>query len=151
MNCKLSIVCLLFLCSCKDLGTAPERGLLADHTGIADPQRRWEAYHITEYTFLQTRTCFCADGGRNYRVTVRSGVIVKIDDPATGSVLAADRRGDFKTIPELFALVQSIDPATVASLQVTYDPRYGYPLRVYVDPSAMIADEEYGFETSIVQ
>jgi hypothetical protein len=35
--------------------------------------------------------------------------------------------------------------------QVSYDRRYGYPLRVYVDPSAQIADEEYGYETSIVK
>jgi Family of unknown function (DUF6174) len=147
---RLSVLCLFLLCSCADLGTAPEQGFLADHSGIADPLVRWEAYHINDYAFLQSRTCFCVDGGRNFLVTVRSGVIVQIVDPTTGFSLEADRWGDFKTIPELFALIHSIDPATVASIQVSYDSRYGYPLRVFVDPSVMIADEEYGFETSIV-
>lgn len=55
------------------------------------------------------------------------------------------------TIPDLFALLRSIDMTKVASLQVSYDARYGYPVRVFVDPSARIADEEYGFETAIVQ
>ncbi|HMK39688.1 MAG TPA: hypothetical protein VK569_10130, partial [Bacteroidota bacterium] len=30
--------------SCTDMGTAPQQGLFADHSGIADPVQRWEAY-----------------------------------------------------------------------------------------------------------
>lgn len=143
-------LCLLLLPSCTDMGTAPDHGLLADHSGITDPELRWEAYAIQDYAILQARTCFCVDGGKKFLVTVRSGIIESVVDPTDGSVLAADRWGGFKTIPDLFALAKSIDTTTVASLQVSYDPRYGYPLRVFVDPSAQIADEEYGFETTII-
>jgi len=71
-------------------------------------------------------------------------------DPADGTVLPKDRWGAFKTIDDLFALVKSIDTTAVASLLVSYDARYGYPLRVFVDPSIHIADEEYGYETEMV-
>jgi hypothetical protein len=145
------ILGLALLSSCTDLGTAPDHGLLADHSGIADPAARWEAYAIEDYSVLQSRTCFCADGGRQFLVTVRSGIITSVVDPADGSILSADRWGNFMTIPGLFALVKSIDTTKVASLQVSYDPRYGYPLRVFVDPSIQIADEEYGFNTAIVK
>ncbi len=100
---------------------------------------------------LQAQTCFCIYGGRKFLVTVQSGSIAGVIDPADGKVLPGDRWGAFKTIDDLFALVKSIDTATVASLQVSYDTRYGYPLRVFVDPSAHIADEEYGYETEIVK
>ena len=145
------ILGLALLSSCTDLGTAPDHGLSADYSGIADPATRWEAYAIEDYSLLQSRTCFCVDGGKQVLVTVRSGNISSVVDPADGSILAADRRGAFMTIPGLFALVKSIDTTKVASLQVSYDPRYGYPLRVFVDPSSQIADEEYGFITAIVK
>ncbi len=137
--------------SCTDLGTAPDHGLMADHSGIADPLLRWEAYALEDYSMLQSRTCFCIDGGRSFLISVRSGRIAGVVDPADGSVLAQDRWGAFMTIPDLFALVRSIDTTNIASLQVSYDARYGYPVRVFVDPSPRIADEEYGFETAIVQ
>ena len=143
--------CAILSLSCTDMGTAPDQGLLADHRGISDPEQRWNAYVMADYSILQSRTCFCVDGGKKFLITVRSGRIAGIVDPADGSVLAQDRWGAFMTIPDLFALVRSIDTTKVASLLVSYDARYGYPVRVFVDPSAHIADEEYGFETAIVQ
>lgn len=137
--------------SCDDGGTSPQQGLLADHSGIVDPVKRWQAYGITEYSLLQTRTCFCADGGKKFLITVRSGGIASVVDPTDGGVLAAGRWADFKTIPDLFVLIGSIDTTKAASLQVSYDSRYGYPVRVFVDPSLQMADEEYGFETEIVK
>lgn len=63
---------------------------------------------------------------------------------------ATDRAGAFKTVTGLFDLIKSIDTTSVASFQATYDARYGYPLKIFVDPNANIADEEYGYETEIV-
>lgn len=141
---------ILLLPSCADLGTAPEHGFLANHSGIPDPELRWEAYDIQDYALLQTRTCFCALSGKQFLVTVRGGSISNIVDPTDGSVLAADDWGGFKTIPELFALARSIDPATVAVLEVSYDPRYGYPARIFVNPSVAMGDAEYGFDTTLL-
>jgi len=146
---------LLFLLSislsCTDMGIAPDQGWQADHSNIADPQKRWEAYAMEDYDMYQSRTCFCADGGKRLVITVRSGSIVNIVDPSDGSALPADRWGAYKTIPDLFTLISSIDTTSVASFQVSYDARYGYPLRVFVDPSRQIADEEYGYETALLQ
>ena len=146
------LIVLLFalLTSCTDLGTGPGPGLLADHSDIADPAMRWAAYGVRDYAILQARDCFCVDGGKRFIVSVRSGAIAGVVNPADGSPLPADRWGAFRTIPELFALARSIDPAHVASFHVEYDPRYGYPRSIYVDPSAQIADEEYGYETAII-
>jgi hypothetical protein len=137
--------------TCTDAGTPGPDALLADHSSIADPVVRWRAYALVDYSLVQSRVCFCVDGGRKYLVTVRAGKIASVADAAGEGSLGAEKWGEFKTVPDLFALVASIDTTTVASLQVTYDPRYGYPSRVYVDPSAQVADEEYGYETAIVR
>jgi hypothetical protein len=136
--------------ACTDAGTSGPDPLRADHSSIADPVARWQAYGLVNYSLVQSRDCFCVDGGKKYLVTIRAGKIASVADAAGGGPLGVEKWGDFKTVPDLFALVASIDTSAVASLQVTYDPRYGYPSRVYVDPSAQIADEQYGYETAIV-
>lgn len=134
----------LSLLSCADQGTAP------DYSGIANPEKRWAAYQLHDYTIAQYRTCFCVDGGKRHLITVRHGNIAGVSDQASGRDVPRDQWGRFKTVGELFSLVNSIDPAGVASLQVTYDVKFGIPVRVFIDPSVSIADEEYGFETELV-
>ena len=148
---RLLTACLLALSSCTDTGTAPQHGLIANYSGIADPETRWNAYAVQDYTLLQSRDCFCVYGGRKYLINVRSGKIASIIDPSDGSPLAPEGWGSYLTIPGLFALVKSIDTSAVAQFHVSYDPRYGYPVNLYVDPHAQIADDEYGYETEIVQ
>jgi hypothetical protein len=137
--------------SCTDKGTEPDEGLLSDHSTIADPAKRWEAYGVDDYALLQMRTCFCGDGGKKFLITVRDGNIVSVVDPIEGTTIPDDRWWEFKTIAGLFDLVNSIDTSKVASLQVSYDVKYGYPLKVFVDQSANIIDEEYGYETELVK
>jgi hypothetical protein len=146
------VLCFAFMTlSCSDLGNAPAQGWLADYSSISDPAKRWQAYAIEDYSMLQAQTCFCADGGWKFLITVQSGRITGVVDPADGKVLAGNRWGAFRTIDDLFALVKSIDTTTVASLSVSYDARYGYPLRVFIDPSTHMADEEYGYETEMLE
>jgi hypothetical protein len=141
----LSTVC------CSDQGVSPEHGWSADHSDIQDPQSRWQAYGIHDYSMLQSRNCFCPDGGTRYLITVQKDAVTRVINPADGSVLPAGQWARFKTVVDLFALVKSIDTATVASIQVSYNARYGFPERVFVNPSANIADEEYGFKTDLLQ
>ena len=134
--------------SCTDFGTAPD--FLADHSSIADPMKRWEAYAVEDYTILQRHICYCADRANVLLITVRSGKIVSIVNPTDSSAFPANRRTEYKTIPDLFTLTRSIDTAAVYNFQVAYDPRYGYPTYVWVDPSHLVADEEYGYETELI-
>lgn len=136
--------------SCTDMGTAPDHGLLADHSGIPDPEQRWEAYAVEDYSILQRHICYCADRANVFLITVQSGKIVSIVNQTDSSAFPANRWGECKTIPDLFTLIRSIDTATVNVLQVEYDPRYGYPTYLWVDPSHFIADEEFGYQTELI-
>ncbi len=51
----------------------------------------------------------------------------------------------YLTIDGLFDLVQDVYDRKTYAVQVEFDPSRGYPTRIYIDYSEMIADEELGF------
>jgi hypothetical protein len=135
------LVCVsLAWCSCNDLGET------LDHSDIVDPYARWRSYGFTDYEMLQTHNCFCAYRGP-YKVIVRANRVVSVIDPSNGLSLPREIQAWFKTVDELFAIIRTIDPGTVAAFTVEYDQLYGIP-SFFVDPSAQMADEEYGYSVT---
>jgi methionine aminopeptidase len=49
------------------------------------------------------------------------------------------------TIESLFDLVDSAISSRVYKLEVQYDPRYGFPTSISIDPSRMIMDDQTGY------
>ncbi len=134
--------CCVISLSCTEGDVAP------DYSSIADPKARWEAYGFTNYTIDQILDCFCPYGGIPIRVVVRNNQVFNVSQAGNGLRLPAAYWGQFRTIDGLFEAVEEVNPDSVSVFTVTYDAKYGYPTVIYVDPSAMIADEEYGYRTS---
>ncbi len=144
---SLAITCL----SCYEGKNQPESALTADHSAIADPQKRWQAYGVQDYSLLQTRTCFCDNGGKAFLVTVRQGSIANVVDPANGGNVPPEKWGEFKTVQGLFDLLKSVDSTKVATVSASYDTLYGYPRIILLDSSAVRSGDEFGFSTEIVK
>jgi len=119
-----------------------------DYSAIIDPQARWRAYHLTSYTVVQTRNCFCIEGGRPMKVTVRNNAIVNVQRTDL-TPIPMEQWAGYKTIDELFALLKLRD--SVASLTVSYDRRYGYPTSLWIDYLAQAADDEIEYRTEGLQ
>ena len=66
-------------------------------------------------------------------------------DLATGEVLDPNEVQLYLTIDGLFDLIQDAYDRNAHEVQVEFDPSRGYPTRIYIDYSEMIADEELGF------
>ncbi len=133
------IILLMFLfCSCNNESiNFPEMLTLS----------QWDELNIEDYEYEQRVICFCAPpAGRFHKITVESGAIVEIVDVEDGSIVA-DEHNFFKTISELLEFVESINPDSVALINVEYDSSFGFPSFVYVDFNQGIADEEIGYET----
>jgi len=126
--------------------TPPEGPM--DYSFIHDPLARWQAYKLSSYTIDQERDCFCPNGGVHVRLTIVDDRIVNAVKVSDGSRLPEATWGGYKTVNELFAYVQSVDPDSVAEFHVEYDDKYGYPSFVYLDYSRAIADEELGYRTN---
>ncbi|HHL72915.1 MAG TPA: hypothetical protein ENJ29_10410 [Bacteroidetes bacterium] len=113
-----------------------------DFSHIADPVLRWRAYGLRDYVLEQSRMCFCIDAGKRRYLIVSNEKLVDVIDVESGESLPAEQHAWYDTVDELFALAAKIDTSEVASSEIIYDPRFGFPVRIAVDWDAGIADEE---------
>ncbi|HMG71011.1 MAG TPA: DUF6174 domain-containing protein [Gemmatimonadaceae bacterium] len=115
----VSAVLILASAACSD-GAGP--------TGAVAARQRWEAQHLSSYSYVADKTCFCwfPDGPGPMRVEVTQGTVSRVTVIATGVETTI---AGWYTIDELFEqiLYGSGTPPTVA-----FDPVRGYPTRVEV-------------------
>jgi len=103
----------------------------------AEARARWQAAAVDTYEYSYQRVCDChPDQLADTIVTVNDGVVVAVryarEDYAEDIPVASDRVRWFRTIEDLFALVENA-AANGADVRATFDPVQGYPTTVYVD------------------
>ena len=147
-------VCVGLLSSCRDTGTGVgyrTQPILEDHSNIADPGARWQAYNLTSYVIEQQSSCFCPFGGDVCRVYVRNNKVVDVVKKSDGKSILEQTPQRYKTLDELFTLASSINPDSVASLVIQYDQRFGFPNLISVDYSVQIADDEFSYQSQSLE
>ena len=106
----------------------------------------WQAADIATYDYSYQRVCEChPDIPADTLITVREGRIVGVryarEDYLTDVELPADRWQWFRTVDDLFTLVESAQ-AQSALVRVSFDERYGYPRTIYIDYVAELVGDE---------
>ncbi len=139
--------------ACRDLGLALEEAemITGDYSGIPDPRARWQAYQLRSYVLEQQRMCFCVNGGETCLVYVANDKVLDVVRKSNGQSIFREFGSLYRTANQLLDLADSLKAVAVARLVVEYDPKFGFPKYIYVDPNAQIADEEYGYLTSSVK
>ena len=135
----LLLVPALAACSLLPLPTPGPGGEVAR---VAAEQRSfWRSQGIASYTFGVTRTCFCPpEWSGPFEVTVVDGattVVMYQGAPAPG----ANVEHIPKTIEAVFDLLIANAATTV---DVTYDPVFGFPASYSLDPIVNAIDDEFG-------
>ena len=105
----------------------------------------WSSQNIRSYTFSIERQCLCPEDVRGpFDVTVVEGGATHVR--YQGGVAVADRIQNLpKTMEALFELVL----ANVATEpDIVYDDRFGFPLRVALDPMKNAIDDEVTYVVS---
>ena len=99
----------------------------------------WTNQQIRNYTFTIERQCFCPEDVRGpFQVTVVEGVATLVT--YQGGVANAERVQNLpKTMEAVFDLVIENAPTEP---EVVYDDRFGFPLRVSLDPIKNAIDDE---------
>ena len=110
---------------------------LAQAQDTAGARARWQAAAIDDYEYSYQRVCDChPDQLADTIVTVIDGEVAAVryarDDYAEDIPVAEDRLEWFRTIEDLFTLVENA-AAGDADVRATYHPERGYPTKVYVD------------------
>ena len=112
---------------------------------IDEAERTWQSRRILHYSIEERNNCFCPFGGQFVELTVDRDSISRIVSLPDSSGLPAQDHAYFRTIDDIFRLLHSIDPDGVASMNLEFDPEYGYPKEVFVDPVPGAVDDEFGF------
>ncbi|HOJ05837.1 MAG TPA: DUF6174 domain-containing protein [Bacteroidota bacterium] len=112
---------------------------------------RWSSSGMRSYTMVQRRICYCMLGGRDVEITVVDGMPRRGVLRDTGDSLTTEQLSWYRTVDELFAFIDSLRAHEPAEWSAEYDSRLGFPLRVSVDYSRALADDEIEFHTSDVR
>ena len=130
-------------CSTLIPTTPGPRGPIAD---LAAGQRAlWASQGIRSYAFTIERQCFCPEDWRGpFEVTVVESAPSLVTYQGVGAL--ADRVAELpKTMEAAFDLVL----ANIAmEPEVVYDDRFGFPLRIALDPAKNAIDDEVTYVIS---
>ncbi|MEP7135487.1 MAG: DUF6174 domain-containing protein [Chloroflexota bacterium] len=100
-------------------------------------QQKWNSANISHYRIRLSRSCFCGDiEHSSASIEVQNGKIISTSDKA----------GPSETIDSLFSYLRRIHNRRVESLEVKYDPIYGFPSHIFYDSSKDVMDDEMGFD-----
>ncbi|GGC60841.1 DUF6174 domain-containing protein [Marinobacter halophilus] len=120
-------------------------------TDFPEAMALWQSKAVAGYEVTIEQTCFCPpDLLQPMRVTVRQGKVIDIEgleQPLNHPEVLDERR---LTIEGLLSLIaESGDSAS--ELVVQYDQQYGFPVRLEIDGSPLIADDEFSYRLSDFQ
>ena len=107
----------------------------------------WESQAIQHYRFDLRIGCNCPwYAMMPLTVEVQNGAVVSMVAKNGADITPyLDTFRSHATIESLFDLVDSAISKRVYSLVVQYDPKYGFPASIVIDPSRMIMDDETGY------
>lgn len=117
--------------ACKSTVTGPK-------SELEEARARWSMVAPVAYTVVVSRSCECLPAAVGpVLVTVRNGVAQSRLYTQTGAPVVSTRDDQFPTVEGLFAIIDSAIRDGIQPMDVTYDPTFGYPTRMYIgDTSA---------------
>lgn len=103
----------------------------------------WKQKRPEHYAYQLQPSCFCpVEYTQPIAIRVFKGVVQQADLVTSKKPLPAERKADAKTIEDLFKLIREAIERPAASVNVSYDQRYGFPSSINIDLDQMMADEE---------
>ena len=138
---KTGMIFLVFLVALLTACGASQRPALQHNRSL------WESQAIQHYRFNLEVGCFCPwNALMPLTIEVKNGAIVSMVGSNGGDITPyLDTFRAHATIESLFDLVDSAISKRVYNLVVQYDPKYGFPASIVIDPSRMIMDDETGY------
>jgi hypothetical protein len=138
---KPGVIFLIFLAAFLTACGASQRPALVQNRSL------WESQAIQHYRFNFKIGCFCPwNALMPLTIEVKNGEIIAMVASNGGDITPyLDTFRAHATIESLFDLVDSAISKRVYRLVVQYDPKYGFPASIVINPSRMIMDDETGY------
>lgn len=129
------VLLVLIACSVSPLGVSRDE--------LRDAETRWRLSAIASYDFVVQRGCFCGPAvTRPVTAQVRDGAFAALVYADSGTAADTSLFTDVLTVDRLHGLIERALAQSPAAFSAVYDPFFGYPTRLVVDPNAAIADDE---------
>lgn len=97
----------------------------------AEAQQRWQAAGLQDYQFDFQQQCFCVlEQVQPVTIEVRGGKVARVVSRETGQDLTGVPGLHWRTVPELFQVIEGAERDGVTPLEVRYDPELGYPTQI---------------------
>lgn len=130
------LVLLPFACSPAPDASAPD--------APAEAQRRWEAAALLDYRFDFQQNCFCVpEQVQPVTIEVRGGRVTRVISRATGQDITGAEGLHWRTVPDLFLVIEGARRDGMEPLAVRYDPELGYPTSIEAGSLAADAGAVY--------
>jgi hypothetical protein len=115
----------------------------AERERLRESRARWRRQGIDDYEMRQANSCFCPPTVRGPAlVTVRDGVITSLVLVSDGQPVPQEAAAAFRTVEDLFAQAEDALDRHFELVAVDYHPQLGHPVRIDLDGSRQVADDE---------
>jgi hypothetical protein len=122
-----------------------------DHANEPQPSisfERWKALGLADYSVDQRRSCFCLEGGSVMRLSVRGDSVTRVVRLSDSTEIFPPIARLYMTIDSLFGVIRA---RQYDSIVVRYNPEYGYPEFLDIDPQLHPVDGGALYETANVR
>ena len=135
--------------TCVLLGACTEPHFTPAVLQLEAAQQRWQATTHPDYDLTVQRSCFCVmEVVRPVRVAVRNGSPTGLVYADSGTAVDTALFAHYRSVDRMFAFLHDVIASKPDSIAVAFDPVWGYPTQVTVDPNFTTVDEEFAFQVS---
>jgi uncharacterized protein DUF6174 len=114
---------------------------------FATARARWAQRGPGSYSITVRRSCECLPEMMGpVVVTVRNGVVESRQYTTNGAAVPSEYAELFPPVDGLFGVIETARRDGAARLDVSYDPTFGYPVRIAIDWHAVHVDDEVTYE-----
>ena len=103
----------------------------------------WLKQNIKNYSVTFQLSCFCTpDITELVSIVVEGGQKTQVNYLKNGEPVPKEYFYIFSSITEVFKLISDAIEQKAEVIEVSYDPKFGFPRKLYIDHDSRIADEE---------
>lgn len=116
---------------------------------LEQSQQKWAEQGIDSYGYQLQISCFCPpDVTQPVIVTVRGGATTSIINAVNSTPVENGRFEKYSTVDKLFDIISTAIENNAAEISVSYDEKFGYPTRIYIDSIKQAIDDEIAYNIS---
>ncbi len=116
---------------------------------LKDQRKLWHSQKINHYEYVYNWICFCPPPANTpTKVLVKNNAIISVKNPDSNQVIENPDLAAYKSIDQLFEVIEKAIERKADEIVVKYDPKFGYPTSISIDYIKLAADDEVAYSAT---